>query len=225
MRTRGRPPHPDVLTPREWEVRELLRQGLTNRQIGERLGISLDGAKYHVSEIVGKLGVGDRHEAAAWQPTPVPWWRTATPAFLAWPFKNLGLVSSPGGAKLAAVPCAGVCAVPVVAGPLTAAVPAAGLAVGVLHGLLWVIAPLNILFLWFNYRRHHDARPLVLGALGVIFIIVVMSLHAAHNITDFESWPHDPLIWSGLSLLALGILLDWRAARRGVAGTVRVSVD
>ncbi len=60
MRTRGRPPHPDVLTPREWEVRELLLEGLTNRQIAERLGISLDGAKYNVSEILGKLGVADR---------------------------------------------------------------------------------------------------------------------------------------------------------------------
>jgi DNA-binding NarL/FixJ family response regulator len=73
MRTRGRPPHPDVLTPREWEVRELLGQGLTNRQIAERLGISLDSAKYHVAEILGKLGVADRYEAATWQPTPVHW--------------------------------------------------------------------------------------------------------------------------------------------------------
>ena len=89
MRARGRPPHPDVLTPRESEVRELLRQDLTNRQIAERLGISLDGAKYHVSEILSKLGVSDRYEAATWQPISVPWWRTATPAFLTWPFKNL----------------------------------------------------------------------------------------------------------------------------------------
>ena len=99
MRRRGRPAHPDVLTPREWEVRELLRQGLTNRQIGERLGVSLDGAKYHVSEILGKLGVADRFEAAAWQPTPVPWWRTAFPALLAWPFNNLWWGA---GAKVAA---------------------------------------------------------------------------------------------------------------------------
>ena len=35
----------------------LLREGLTNEQIAERLGISRDGAKYHVSEILSKLGV------------------------------------------------------------------------------------------------------------------------------------------------------------------------
>lgn len=138
---------------------------------------------------------------------------------------RLGSISSPGGVKLAMVPAAGVCGAPFLAGPLTAAGPAVGLAVGVLHGLLWVIAPLNLLLLWFNYRRHRDARPLVLGALGVIFIIAVMALHSANNITGFESWPHDPLIWSGLALLASGLLLDWRAARRGVSRTVPVSLD
>ena len=131
--------------------------------------------------------------------------------------RPLRVVSAPGGVKLATVPCAGVCGAPFVAGPLAAVGPAAGLAVGVLHGLLWVIAPFNLLVLWFNYRRHRDARPLVLGALGVIFIISVMALHAAQEITGIESWPYDPLIWSGLALLALGILLDWRAARHGVS--------
>jgi DNA-binding NarL/FixJ family response regulator len=67
MRRRGRPPHPDILTPRQWQVLELLREGLTNEQIAGRLGISADGAKFHVSEILGKLGVGSRDEAAQWQ--------------------------------------------------------------------------------------------------------------------------------------------------------------
>ena len=134
---------------------------------------------------------------------------------------RFGLVSSPNGVKLATVPCAGVCGAPFVAGPLAAAGPATGLAVGVLHGLLWVVAPLNLLLLWFNYRRHGDARPLVLGALGVIFIIGVMALHAADEITGFETWPHNPLIWTGLALLGLGILLDWRA---GHPGRVQVTV-
>ncbi|HEX5370197.1 MAG TPA: LuxR C-terminal-related transcriptional regulator [Dehalococcoidia bacterium] len=61
---RGRPPYPDLLTPREREVLDLIREGLTNQQIAERLGISLPGARYHVSEILSKLGVGSRHEAA-----------------------------------------------------------------------------------------------------------------------------------------------------------------
>ena len=67
MNRRGRPPYPDVLTPRQWEVLALLREGLTNEQIAERLGISPDGVKFHVSEILGKLGVTSRDEAARWE--------------------------------------------------------------------------------------------------------------------------------------------------------------
>src|SRR5574341_1993139 len=67
MSRRGRPPHPDILTPREWEVLALLREGLSDQAIGYRLGISLDGAKYHVREILSKLGVSSRQEAAAWR--------------------------------------------------------------------------------------------------------------------------------------------------------------
>jgi DNA-binding CsgD family transcriptional regulator len=64
---RGRPRHDDVLTPREWQVLDLLREQLTNEQIAARLGISYDTAKFHVSEILTKLGVESREEAAAWQ--------------------------------------------------------------------------------------------------------------------------------------------------------------
>ncbi|HSP55465.1 MAG TPA: helix-turn-helix transcriptional regulator [Dehalococcoidia bacterium] len=56
---------PDILTSREREVLGLVRLGLTNEEIAERLGITLDGAKYHVSEILSKLGVASREEAAA----------------------------------------------------------------------------------------------------------------------------------------------------------------
>jgi DNA-binding CsgD family transcriptional regulator len=63
---RGRPPYPDVLTPREWEVLSLIREGLTNDQISERLGISGSGARFHVAEILSKLGVESRKEAATW---------------------------------------------------------------------------------------------------------------------------------------------------------------
>jgi DNA-binding CsgD family transcriptional regulator/WD40 repeat protein len=64
--TRGRPKHDDILTPREWQVLDLLREGLTNEQIASRLGVSESGARYHVSEILSKLGVGSREQAAAW---------------------------------------------------------------------------------------------------------------------------------------------------------------
>ncbi len=68
MAKRGRPKHPDILTPREWEVLALVRDGLSNEEIASRLGISVDGAKYHVSQILMKLGVRDRLEAAGWRP-------------------------------------------------------------------------------------------------------------------------------------------------------------
>jgi DNA-binding CsgD family transcriptional regulator len=55
----------DELTEREREVLALIRVGLTNEEIAGRLGITLDGAKYHVSQILSKLGVATREEAAA----------------------------------------------------------------------------------------------------------------------------------------------------------------
>ena len=64
---RGRPRYPGVLTPREQEVLEYLRRGLTNEQIAQTLGISESGARYHVSEILTKLGVSRREDAANWQ--------------------------------------------------------------------------------------------------------------------------------------------------------------
>ncbi len=63
---RGRPRHPDILTPRQWEVLEHVREGRTNEQIARELGISSDGVKFHVSEIITKLGVTSRREAATW---------------------------------------------------------------------------------------------------------------------------------------------------------------
>ena len=51
MGKRGRPRHPDILTPREWQVLDLVRQGLTNEQIALRLDVSLATARYHVSQI------------------------------------------------------------------------------------------------------------------------------------------------------------------------------
>ena len=57
------------MTPREWEVLALVSEGLTNGEIATRLGISESGARFHVSEILSKLGFESRSDAAAW-------WRT-----------------------------------------------------------------------------------------------------------------------------------------------------
>jgi DNA-binding NarL/FixJ family response regulator len=56
---------PFGLTPREREVLALVADGRTNRQIAERLFISESTAGVHVSNILGKLGVASRGEAAA----------------------------------------------------------------------------------------------------------------------------------------------------------------
>jgi DNA-binding CsgD family transcriptional regulator len=77
MTRRGRPPHPGALTRRQREVWTLVRQGCTNEEIAERLGISIDGAKWHVSEIISRLGVTSRHEAALVEDHSRRWWAGA----------------------------------------------------------------------------------------------------------------------------------------------------
>jgi predicted ATPase/DNA-binding CsgD family transcriptional regulator/Tfp pilus assembly protein PilF len=54
------------ITPRELEVLRLLREGLTNREIGARLFISPRTAQTHVQHVYAKLGVESRAAAAAY---------------------------------------------------------------------------------------------------------------------------------------------------------------
>lgn len=67
---RGRPPHDDILTPAEWAIADAVRHGMSNAQIAARRGISRDAVKFHLGNIVGKLGLADR--AALRQLTAVP---------------------------------------------------------------------------------------------------------------------------------------------------------
>ncbi len=53
------------LTPRERDVIVLLAEGLSNREIGNRLGISLDTAKFHVGRVIDKLDATGRTDAVA----------------------------------------------------------------------------------------------------------------------------------------------------------------
>lgn len=69
-RRRGRPPHDDVLTPAEWRVVDAVRHGLTNREIAERRGVSLDAVKYHVANAIAKLGLGRRSDLRHWPGSP-----------------------------------------------------------------------------------------------------------------------------------------------------------
>lgn len=66
IRAATQPPSPGHdLTDREMEVLTLMVQGLNNREIGEKLFVSPSTAKFHVGNILGKLGADSRSEAVA----------------------------------------------------------------------------------------------------------------------------------------------------------------
>ena len=53
----------EALTPREIEVLELVGEGLSNKAIADRLGISDHTVKFHIASLSGKLGAGNRTDA------------------------------------------------------------------------------------------------------------------------------------------------------------------
>ncbi|QVE19709.1 PAS domain S-box protein [Pseudomonas cichorii] len=54
----------EALTPRECQVLGLVASGCSNREIGEKLGITTGTAKSHVEKVIAKLGAADRTQAA-----------------------------------------------------------------------------------------------------------------------------------------------------------------
>jgi DNA-binding NarL/FixJ family response regulator len=57
---------PSPLTQRELQVLKHIAMGLSNREIGRSLGISVETIKEHVQNILRKLDVNDRTQAAVW---------------------------------------------------------------------------------------------------------------------------------------------------------------
>jgi DNA-binding NarL/FixJ family response regulator len=66
LEARRRPSPAQQLTDRERDVLELLASGLSNKQIGRRLGIAEKTVKAHLSNVFRTIGVQDRTQAALW---------------------------------------------------------------------------------------------------------------------------------------------------------------
>jgi NarL family two-component system response regulator LiaR len=60
----GNPPTPEPLTERELEVLQLVSQGLSNQEIAERLVIGDATVRTHIGNILGKLHLANRVQAA-----------------------------------------------------------------------------------------------------------------------------------------------------------------
>lgn len=70
--------HLPALTPRQFEVLELLAQGLSNADIGNRMGLNLSTVKSHVTGVLRALNVSSRTQAVLafkqgdWRSSPSP---------------------------------------------------------------------------------------------------------------------------------------------------------
>jgi DNA-binding NarL/FixJ family response regulator len=61
----GAPPSAPPITPRETEVLHLVAAGLQNKEVAQRLGLSLATVRNHVHNILVKLGVHSKLEAVS----------------------------------------------------------------------------------------------------------------------------------------------------------------
>lgn len=57
------PPLVEPLTPREAQVLQLVADGLSNKAIAARLGLSDETVKFHLASVFGKLGASNRTSA------------------------------------------------------------------------------------------------------------------------------------------------------------------
>lgn len=67
--TRRRADHDDPtanLTPSEHKVLALIGDGLSNREIGEKLGVAEKTVKNHITSLLSKMGMQRRTQVAAW---------------------------------------------------------------------------------------------------------------------------------------------------------------
>jgi len=54
------------LTPREVEVLALITQGMSNKEIAERLYLSINSVKTYIRSAYAKIGASSRARAVAW---------------------------------------------------------------------------------------------------------------------------------------------------------------
>lgn len=119
----------------------------------------------------------------------------------------------PATLRTVTVPACVICAAgPGVVAPLTA-LGLVGPAFA-LHASSLALAPLNLALLWRRSRLHGDPRGLLIGAVGVVLILVHMGGHIASLDDALGLGLQDALILGGTSLLMLGWFMDWRATRR-----------
>ncbi|MHB1287234.1 MAG: response regulator [Leptospirales bacterium] len=64
IQSSGFPDRDNPLTPREMEVLKLLAEGLTNKEIGQKIQVSLSTVKAHIQSILAKLSATTRADAA-----------------------------------------------------------------------------------------------------------------------------------------------------------------
>lgn len=83
-----------TLTPRQCKVLGLLAGGRTNGEIAHALGITLDGAKWHVTELMNRFGVSSREEL-------VEMWESRQKGPARWLRGLLGLSAGGSAAKAA----------------------------------------------------------------------------------------------------------------------------